>query len=152
MKIQIFDRQKALKISKPAIKKIIREALRFEKETCDEVTVHLISNVEMCNLHAEYFNDPSPTDCISFPLDGPEEDYRILGEIFVCPEIAIEFTKKKGGNPYLETTLYIIHGLLHLMGYDDISKNDRIEMRAAEKKHLDHLARMELLVNTPLTL
>lgn len=147
MNIQIVNKQKTLKLSKPAIKKIVRETIRFEKEFCDEVTIHFITNEEMCNLHAEFFNDPSPTDCISFPMDDNDEEYRVLGEIFVCPETAVTYTKKKGGNPYLETTLYIIHGLLHLMGYDDIHKKDRINMRTAEKKHLDHLAQLGLLLN-----
>ena len=77
-----------------------------------------------------------------FPLDDgdSEEGYCILGDIFVCPKTAIDYAAKSGQDPYLEVRmLYIVHGLLHLMGYDDIESQDRKRMRAAEKRHMHHL-------------
>lgn len=148
MKVHITDTQKSLKFSKISLKKIVQEVIRFENQTCHEVTLNLVSDAQMRQLHADHFNDPSPTDCISFPLDGPEEiHYRVLGEVFVCPDTAIEFVKKNGGSVEIETTLYIIHGLLHLMGYDDIKAEDRALMRTAEKKHLDNLSVLDLYLN-----
>jgi len=145
IKVHITDTQESLKFTKSSLKKLVQEIIRFENQSCHEVTLHLISDKQMRQLHADYFDDPSPTDCISFPLDGPEEiHYRILGEVFVCPDTAIEFVKKSGGNAEIETALYIIHGLLHLMGYDDIKPTDRALMRAAEKKHLDNLSVLDL--------
>ncbi|CCB85992.1 MULTISPECIES: rRNA maturation RNase YbeY [Parachlamydia] len=149
MKIRITDQQKVLKLPKTSIKKIVQEVIHLENELCHEVIIHFISDKKMRELHAQYFNDPSPTDCISFPLDGPEEThYRVLGEIFVCPETAVKYTEQHGGDPYTETALYTIHGLLHLMGYDDIKKTDQKAMRAAEKKHLEHLAALGLLLTS----
>ncbi len=98
----------------------------------------------MRRLHGQYFNDRSLTDCISFPLDESESPYRVLGDVFVCPQVAIAYAGRNGGDPYLETTLYLVHGLLHLMGYDDITEKDRKKMRAAEERHLSHLQKRRL--------
>ena len=107
----------------------------------DEVILHFVTKSKMSKVHKLFFNDPSPTDCMSFPLDKPSPkksitEHLILGEVFICPQIAIEYAKKKNLDPYLETTLYIIHGLLHLLGYDDLDPIPRKEMRKMEKKCL----------------
>jgi probable rRNA maturation factor len=60
-----------------------------------------------------------------------------LGDIFVCPATAISYVSSHGsGEVYKETTLYVIHGLLHLLGYDDIEDKDIVEMREAEAQLL----------------
>ncbi len=145
MNITVEDSQNDLSINTNQVKLIVTEVLSEESCQCDEVIVNFIDMAQMCSLHQEFFNDPSPTDCISFPLDDEEgEPYRVLGEIFVSPKAAIDYVKEHGGVSYRETTLYIIHGLLHLLGYDDIDDSDREEMRAAEKRHLINLENKEI--------
>lgn len=140
MKIHIFNQQKDLKVSLSFFRKIIKEVIHFEGQDCQEVTVHFVDTQTICRLHDEFFDDPSTTDCISFPIDeDPSDSNRVLGEIFVCPETAITYASAHEANPLEETVLYVIHGLLHLMGYDDIKKNNRAQMRAAERRHLKHL-------------
>ena len=63
----------------------------------------------------------------------------ILGEVFVCPHTAISYALKNNTSPYLEVSLYIIHGLLHLIGFKDIEKEDKKKMRAQEKSCLCYL-------------
>jgi len=91
-----------------------------------EVAIYFIGSRKITQLHAEFFNDPTPTDCITFPFGG-----QLLGEILVCPKAALDYNPQK---PYEETTLYIIHGLLHLLGYDDIDSKKRALMRREEKR------------------
>lgn len=129
------------------------EVISFEGQSCKEISIHFVSKKEICDLHGQYFNDPSPTDCISFPLDEEEDEdngYRILGDVFVCPEVAIEYAATHQTDPYEETSLYVVHGLLHLLGYDDIEDDDEAEMRAAEKRHFAHLKACDLLLTPPL--
>lgn len=146
MKVNVHQHQKDLRLPSTKVKALTKAVLGFEGVLCDEVDVHLIDNAEMCRLHELYFDDPSPTDCISFPLDDtPCEGYRVLGEIFVCPAAAIEYVKTHKGTPLQETVLYIVHGLLHLVGYDDIKIKDRKKMRAAEKRHMQYLESQGLL-------
>ncbi|MBT3394323.1 MAG: rRNA maturation RNase YbeY [Waddliaceae bacterium] len=136
MEIAILDRQENLVINRKIVTSIVRNVIALEQQCCDEVAVHFVDTPEICRLHIQFFNDPAPTDCISFPIDGEDDDYRVLGEVFVCPETAIVYSVEHGVDVYEELTLYIIHGLLHLLGYDDISNKDRIAMRVAEQRHL----------------
>lgn len=136
MKIDVINKQKALKISAPQVKKLVKAVLALENVSCDEVAIHFVDTKTITSIHGEFFNDPTPTDCISFPIDdeSPSCGYRMLGEVFVCPQTAIEYASKHGSDPLEETTLYIVHGLLHLIGYDDIDPKDRKAMRAAEQR------------------
>lgn len=148
MHIQVSNKQKTVKISKVKVKKIVEAVIAFENQKCDEVAIHFVSINEICELHQQFFNDPSPTDCISLPLDDENEiHYRVLGEVFVCPDVAVEYATKKNSDPHLEITLYIVHGLLHLMGYDDIQTKERALMRAAEKRHLANLEMLKINLN-----
>jgi probable rRNA maturation factor len=140
--IFIFNHQKDLKIArhKEIIRSLIVHISRAEKVSFDEVGLHFVSDRAMRKLHNAHFQDPTSTDCISFPIDSREEkEYTILGEIVVCPKTAIEYAKTKKLDPYLELMLYIIHGMLHLLGYDDIEQKDRALMRRKERKYIHWL-------------
>lgn len=148
MKVSVFSSQKDLPINKVQVKKIAKEVVSFEGDPYDEVAIYFVDKPEICRLHDEYFNDPSPTDCISFPMNTDDKfEYRILGEVFVCPAVGLEYVDKQGGEYYDEVTLYIVHGLLHLLGYDDIERNDRIQMRLAEKRHIEHLQELGIMLS-----
>ena len=108
------------------------------KVSCEEVVIHLVDKEEISELHRTYFNDPTPTDCISFPIDDV-----LLGEVFVCPAVAWEYALKHKKDPYMETALYIIHGLLHLLGYDDQDRADRLQMQRKQQRCLKQLAQDE---------
>lgn len=142
MIIHIINKQKALKISSDAVKKVVELVIKGEKQTCDEVSIYFVSTKKICQLHEEFFGDPKTTDCISFPMDGETEEYRVLGEVFVCPETAIAYGLEHGMDPYEELTLYIIHGLLHLMEYDDIQSEDRQKIRKAENRHRNKIKKL----------
>jgi probable rRNA maturation factor len=147
MIVQVINKQKDLKVSTPQIKRLVKHAIEAAEVACDEVGIYLVDRKKICQLHQEFFNDPSPTDCISFPLDDDETPfYRVLGEVFVCPATAIDYSAAHHSDPYEELTLYIIHGLLHLIGYDDIEDHERRKMREAEKYHLNLLKNKELIL------
>lgn len=147
MNIHIFNSQTALKISKRQVKQIVNEVLHLERVTCDEVTISFVSPRRICQLHDLYFQDPSLTDCISFPIDDEQQQgYRVLGEVFVCPQTAVQYASRHHKDPYLETTLYVVHGLLHLLGHDDMDQRKRRKMKTAEKRHLRHLQELNLML------
>lgn len=150
MKVNVHNKQKDLVLKSPLIKKIVSAVIKHEGHTCDEVAIYFVDTKTICKLHEDFFDDPTATDCISFPLDDEDDDmpinYKILGEVFVCPETAINYVAKNGADPFHETILYVVHGLLHLMGYDDIDSKDRSLMRKAEKKHMTYLKEINLLL------
>jgi probable rRNA maturation factor len=148
--VAICDRQSdlALKQKKKKIRQIVQTVLAEEHIAPDEVALFFLSAQAMCKMHLQYFNDERLTDCISFPMDNPQETgYFYLGDIFVCPHAALIYTHEGGSDPYRETTLYIVHGLLHLIGYDDRHLGDRRKMRQKETLHMEKLAAKELILS-----
>lgn len=143
MNVDVINTQKAIRLSFPKVRSLVQAIIEHEGIQCDEVALHFVNTKAICDLHERFFGDPSPTDCISFPM-GEEEGLYMLGDVFVCPETALEYSKRHKTDPYEEVALYIVHGLLHLMGYDDISKEDRAVMRAKEKRLLAMLKKQNL--------
>jgi probable rRNA maturation factor len=146
--VHVFQEQSDLSISESSITLLVSDFNQFSQALCDEVSIHLVDVTRICELHMQFFNDPSPTDCISFPMDEkPEYGYRIMGDVFVCPAVAKEYVCANGGDVYHEITLYVIHGLLHLQGLDDLSPKDRRKMRAAEAAYLAHVNEKKLWIS-----
>lgn len=150
--VQVVHQQSDLQLSEEVISPLVKAILEAEKQQFDEVCIYFVSTEEICRLHEHYFDDPSTTDCISFPMDDNREaGYRVLGDVFVCPQTAIDYAKQHGTEPYEETTLYIVHGILHLLGYDDIDENDRKEMRSAESRNMANLKKLDLCLKQPVS-
>lgn len=141
MKIDIVNRQKELSIKKSSVRKLVQSLLEYLEIDCEEIAIYFVSEQKICALHDRFFNDPSPTDCISFPVDE-----QTLGEIFVCPKTAVDYASKKGLDPYEEAALYIIHGILHLIGYDDLEAKERRTMRKKEKSCMRHLSSLGISI------
>ncbi len=83
------------------------------------VDVSILSSREMSRVHREFLQISGPTDVITFPY----------GEILVCAEVAVAQAPAHGLDPDDELALYVIHGLLHLNGYDDIQPEAAQRMR-----------------------
>lgn len=147
IKVQLFDKQSDLVIDPKSVQKVVSAALALEQSQADELSVYFVDTKEICHLHEEFFDDPSVTDCISFPMDSDKSlGYQFLGEVFVCPKTAIDYVAERGGDPYSEATLYLVHGILHLLGYDDIAEEDERVMRDKEKKIMLYLADKKILL------
>jgi probable rRNA maturation factor len=141
--IHVFDRQKDLKISKSSARALVQSVFEHLAvpctETCTEIGVYFVTEKRIAELHAEFFQDPTPTDCISFPI----------GEIFVCPKVAISYAQKHNLDPYAETSLYLVHGLLHLLGYDDLEPKEKRRMRQKEKSCIGYLHKVKGILHPP---
>lgn len=140
MNVQVIQDQSLVLINSLSAEKLVVDFLAFYNQRFDEAAVHFVSTPAICALHDQFFGDPSVTDCISFPMDDAEEDgYRVLGDLFVCPETAVSYVATNGGSIYREVTLYLTHGLLHLIGYDDLKEADRLQMRIEEARYLENV-------------
>lgn len=91
-------------------------------------------------LHERFMADPSPTDVLTFDLRDDARDPTIEGEIVVSVETACRQARRLKLPPQEETLRYFIHGVLHLLGYDDHSPAERRRMRRAENDVLQTLA------------
>ncbi len=93
------------------------------------VSLLLTGDEEIAGLHDRFMGDPSATDVISFPMDDGVD-------LAVNVERAERVADRCGHAVEAELALYIIHGILHVCGYDDIALEDRERMRAAEREVL----------------
>ncbi|MDO8462034.1 MAG: rRNA maturation RNase YbeY [Deltaproteobacteria bacterium] len=121
-----------------------------------EITLLFVSDRMIQKYHAQYFDDPTPTDVISFPfigarvapstgkarwslpLNGPldlskEECPFYLGDILISLDTAARQAKKRGKSLRDEVKLLMVHGLLHLLGHDHQKKRDRQKMWRRQK-------------------
>ena len=137
-KPQLTNSQRKIAISLSSA----REVLDFLNENSGkpEMALHFIGKKRISELHRDFFDDPTPTDCITFPYHDPY----FLGEVFVCPEVAFDYASSEGGDLEEEITLYVVHGFLHLLGYDDIDPKKREQMRKEETKWMAKLAKNHL--------
>ena len=113
-----------------------------------EVNVTFVSKDEIRQLNNEYRAKDTPTDVLSFMLsdpgvwEEPEFDPEIptaLGDIVICEEIAEEQAANYGHSIKREIGFLLIHGLLHLAGYDHMTPEDEAKMRKAQREILGEL-------------
>lgn len=151
MQIEVFSKQRVCKIEKASVKLAAQAILEKEKVSTDELSLYFVGSKEISSLHEKFFQDPSITDCITFPVDGPKkagDGYSVLGEVFICPQVAFSYAQERDLPPLEELTLYLVHGLLHLMGYEDLSPEGKRSMRKKEKSCMEYLKRRSLLIKS----
>ena len=94
------------------------------------ICVSVMDEAQLCQIHADFLDDPSATDVITFDGD-PEDDF--TGEICVSAQRALECAADYGNTPNEELLLYVAHGYLHLAGLDDVNEQVAKRMRAGEE-------------------
>lgn len=132
------------------IEKVLGQAMALEElEHSTEVSVVLVDNDYIQQLNKTYRGLDKPTDVLSFALeemteDEPdffeaEESERVLGDIVISLERAKEQAEEYGHSFEREVAFLAVHGLLHLLGFDHIDKEDEVVMRAREENILTQL-------------
>ncbi|MCH8033883.1 MAG: rRNA maturation RNase YbeY [Bacteroidetes bacterium] len=118
------------KINKTRIHKLVgllREDLEFSIES---LFITFITANDIHNVNKEFLNHNCSTDIITFNYSGSH--FELDGEIFISIDDAKISARKYKVSLSKEFTRLIIHGILHLKGYDDIKKNDRVKMKRIE--------------------
>jgi probable rRNA maturation factor len=108
-----------------------------------EVTVLLVERAAMASLKEKWLGESGPTDVLAFPMDDqvPDDEPYILGDIVICPDVAREQALEAGDKVVEEVDLLLVHGFLHLMGYDHVKPQDARSMRHRERKILAEFKR-----------
>jgi probable rRNA maturation factor len=118
------------RINKARIHKIVsllREELEFSVES---LCINFITSEEIYNINKEFLKHDRSTDIITFNYSG--NHFEIDGEIFISIDDANINARKYKVSLSKEFTRLVIHGILHLKGYDDINNNDRVKMKRIE--------------------
>ncbi len=115
---------------------------REEAPDAVELSVAVIGIDEMTELNVKYRGKEGPTDVLSFPCDDPcavvEEDEPIaLGDVVISPEVAERQAVELGNTVEAELNLLLVHGVLHLLGYDHIDDDEAAAMQSREQALLE---------------
>ena len=112
------------------IERAVDGALRHGKRPGLHLAVVFVDDATLADMHGEHLGDPTETDVMAFDLG--EEGAGPAGEIYVSVDRARAVAERRGADLLRELSLYVVHGVLHLCGYDDHDPGDREHMRAAE--------------------
>lgn len=144
--IEIANRQKLLEIDRKAIRSIVRKTLQAEQVEAASISIAILDNSSIHELNRQYLQHDYETDVLSFSLSDDEEPWEFIagqprgagrnieGEVIVSAEMAISMATDYGWSAWNELTLYLVHGLLHLCGYDDLSEDELPAMRRRERE------------------
>jgi len=162
-RIEIADQQNLLAIDEIWLRDIVAHILLEEHVAAATMTVALVSDAEIRRINREFLGHDYPTDVISFRLDEglnqnsgvapqnsarvdremtshglscPNTDDGLEGELVISIETTIREASVHGWSAYDELVLYLVHGILHLCGYNDTTDDSRPLMRARERELL----------------
>ena len=117
---------------------------REEAPVASEVSLSFVDDARMAQLNAEFRGKEGPTDVLSFECDGLDDGFGApdegvngapfeLGDVVIAPDVALRQSAEFGHSFEAEVSLLLVHGLLHLLGYDHIDDDDAEEMEARER-------------------
>ena len=99
-----------------------------------ELSISLVTEAEIAELHERYLHEAGPTDVLSFPLDAEagEDGLRQVGDVVIAPAVA---TRNNPDDPAAELRLLLVHGILHLLGHDHLDDAERAKMWTRQERY-----------------
>ena len=140
MSIDIRSLQGKIKVNKKEIRKCAEFVLKAMDEDASELSLLFVDDSYIKKLNRKYRGVNSSTDVLAFPMregKGFSRDSLILGDVVVSAETAKREAEKRNVSIQKEMRLYVVHGILHLLRYDDKNPGDRKRMKAKELELLE---------------
>lgn len=138
IQIAVTNTQRYLAIDPNWIQNHVIQALRYLEIEAMDLSIALVDNATIRPINAQHLGHDWATDVVTFDL-GSDQNKRLVGEIVVSVEMACNQAVLRGVRPLDELMLYLVHGLLHLCGYDDQSDKDVTAIRRREGEVLEAL-------------
>lgn len=140
-KFEIFNETKEDIVEIKEINKLLEFALKYLKVNKVIFNVIIVDEEKIREINKNYRNKDSVTDVISFALEDDstfiKTDFRVLGDIYICLKRAQDQALEYGHSFLRELSFLTIHGLLHLLGYDHMSKDEEKIMFELQERILD---------------
>jgi probable rRNA maturation factor len=135
MSIEI-NNESTIPVDETALQRLVVYALdQLHVHPDADLSIILVDEAAMEQLHVQWMDEPGPTDVLSFPMDelrpGSEDAMTpagLLGDIVLCPQVATAQAETAGHSPLEEMLLLTTHGLLHLLGFDHAEPEEEKEM------------------------
>jgi len=132
-RVVVTNRQRRLKIHTHRLAEIAERALELVDDKRLRLGIVLVDDAMIAKLNAQYHDTPGATDILSFDYGEGQ------GELIISVEHAVAQAKRYRTTPARELILYVVHGVLHLHGYNDVTLPQRRRMRAAERRLVSDL-------------
>ncbi len=129
--VTLVNQQRDRSLDRPRLLRIVEAVLAERCQTAD-VVVHLVSRKRSAELNQQFLQHEGPTDIITFDYGSTAE--RLQGELFICVAEAVRQAAEFGTEWDQELHRYVIHGLLHLRGFDDREPAARRVMKREENR------------------
>ena len=158
-----INNESGIAVDEDALRELAQYVIdQMETHPLADLSMLLVDEAHMTNLHEKWMEEPGPTDVLSFPMDelrphsiagpnrtrGRDEDESepvLLGDVVLCPQVAAAQAKQHGHSTQAELELLTVHGVLHLLGYDHADPEEEAEMFGLQDELLrdwrDQLAR-----------
>lgn len=130
--------EQGIPLDEPLLAALARHVLESEDiDSSAELSILFVGADHIRRLNARYAGDDYATDVLAFPMNEDEDDEEpvMVGDVVVCPEVARENAAKAGTTLERELGMLVVHGTLHLLGYDH--QNDA--QRAAMEKRMNEI-------------
>lgn len=140
-KIEFYNETEEKVLEEKELKKLIKYALKYMNLKNVSFSVIFVDNNKIHKLNKDYRNIDRPTDVITFRLADYEEvmcgKINILGDVYISLDKAKEQAIEYGHSYLRELSFLLIHGFLHLLGYDHMNEEDEKEMFSLQEEILD---------------
>jgi len=141
MTITISNRQRTKKINVRLLKLIVNEFFAELKIKEGELGINFVAAKEMAEVNRQFLQHEGSTDVITFNYSGETAGRILSGELFVCVDEAVLQAKQFKASWQSEIVRYTIHGILHLLGHDDLRAEARRKMKREENLLLRKLSK-----------
>ena len=138
IRICVFNAHPKCRISNAALANIARTVLRREGSRAAECNLIFVDDKRMVDLNGTFLDHWFATDVLSFPMHTDDEE-AIEGEVYINVDQAGRQAREYGVSRRNELARLAIHGILHLLGYNDRTKAQRIRMSRLENRYLTFL-------------
>jgi probable rRNA maturation factor len=135
IEVEISDTQGHLRFDHAALSELVRRVLRLEGRNRASISIAVVDDAAIRRINKAHLGHDWPTDVVTFPLSEPEIAI-LAGELVVSAETACTSALERSLDPADELVLYVVHGLLHLCGYDDHGDAVAALMRNREREVL----------------
>jgi probable rRNA maturation factor len=136
-----INNESGIEVDESALLRLAAYELDFLRVHPDaELAILLVDEAAMEQLHVQWMDEPGPTDVLSFPMDelrpGSDDEITpagLLGDIVLCPQVAVAQAEEAGHSVLDELLLLTAHGMLHLLGFDHAEPDDEKEMFGVQR-------------------
>ncbi|MCA9248598.1 MAG: rRNA maturation RNase YbeY [Planctomycetales bacterium] len=132
--VDVVNEQSALAVDDDQIRRVIEAVFAEQRDGGAAICVVLVDDATIHQLNRQFLDHDWPTDVLSFVLDNSAGE--LDGELVVSTETAIAQATAYGHDANAELLLYVVHGALHLVGFDDCDDGQRAQMRERESYYL----------------